>query len=273
MNICFKSIMFVCFLGSYSFADHVDAGSKSILDLAKKLGSLRNMTQKQFNQEARAVLLELQNHPDANKPLHVVASQREDVPNHYAVYVKYWIFTYLLNKECTSDTYKQNIVQRHNNVFDCEEWDKEHPSWGSRQPGDTTVYTQYFWSSRIDINNGQSLSKGTLSASRYFADTVYQGLMNPRSHQVNEDIPFNLDPENKLTLLDLLSIAEQAEMQEAQDWKDLDKEVQAVENAIALHDQKCKRMYWKEWSIAQQPSRNPQAAFVRACQKCYGLEK
>jgi hypothetical protein len=150
-------------------------------------------------------------------------------------------------------------------MYDCEAFDQKYTEWVHRNHRlDNTVDVQYFWSPRFEINQDRPLSKGTLSASRYYADTVHKGCMWPRDYQYDHDEPFNPDLENKFTMLDLLSIVEQAEMQSELDWQRLDNKVDALTNFYNENHKKFESAY-PELFLQAQSSRNPKAAFIRLC--------
>ena len=264
-------ILLMMFSKSYSLEKNNDL--PSLNELTQELACIYKpvspqlMTSEQADKKAQKILQQLKKHPDAHKPLCQITKKQDDLPEHDAVYLKFDIFKYLLYKESISNQYKDDIKKRHNDIYDCEEWDKQNPAWGYRGNNDTTLDVQYFWSPRLEINLNYWLSKGSLSASRYYADTVHKGLMNPRSHQIASDEPYNPDPENNFTMLDLLSIVEQAEMLEAEDWKKLDEEITSLETDIHANYEKCLKLYSDQATAARQ-SRNPKAAFVAACRSC-----
>ena len=209
------------------YAD-TDTTLPSLRDLVKSLSQVTS------EEQAVQIKKSIRNHPDAHKPLSQITEQQKDADQHDAVYVKYDIFKYLRNvglNHVISAEERSQLTERYSNIYGSDEFHKKNQPWGYC-PEMNAFYVENFWSSRCEINGNQWLSKGKYSPSRYFADNVHQGLFNGRSHQINQDIPFNVDPENNYSVVELLEIAEQSQIQAKQDWIDLSSKVSIVEDNL-----------------------------------------
>lgn len=192
------------------YAD-TDTTLPSLRDLVKSL------SQVQSEEQAVQIKNSIRNHPDAHKPLSQITEQQKDADQHDAVYIKYDIFTYLrnvgINNVIPAEKRKQ-LEKRYNNIYGSNELYDEFELKG-----------KYFPCGYFADNVHQGLC-------RYFKDNVHQGLFNRRSHQSNQDIPFNVDPENNYSVVELLDIAEQSQIQAQQDWIDLSSKVSIVEENL-----------------------------------------